>query len=201
VRRRELLIGSIATTAFMGKAAAQVDGLFVLHNVRASAIMRVPIGRVDVAAWVFSLTSEDYVRCAPGEHQGAMQAKGADGKPVFISVETIGGNFMTHHYVAKRTTPDSMLAVSPHSQIWSADGILRVMQVSWALSVAPSDDGSCRLTCGILVETPDADLATRWAGRPAGTPNPVEAHCMVETPLYAADLERKARAGRYRAPD
>jgi hypothetical protein len=201
MRRREFLIGGIATAALMGRAGAQTgSGFYILHNARASAIVRASMGRVDMTTWLYSLTSEDYVRCAPGEHQSATQDKGADGRAIFASVETIGGDLMTHRFVAERSNLYRLLAVSERSEVRSADGTLREMRVSWDLAVHPAERGTCRLTSGILMETADGDLATSWAGRPTGTRDPLEAHCAMETPLFAADLARKARAGRYQPP-
>ena len=204
MKRRNLLTGLAASASTLQVAQAQSSPqpqpkpLLVLHRVTAAATVHAPLRTIDLVAWAFQLTSEDYVRCAPQEHQGAVQARLPDGRSVFVSVETMGGNFMSHQYVADIATRDHLRAASPSSQIWSSGASLPAsMRVTWELKLQAIDSASCRLDCEVLVETDNAELVAWMARRPPNYQNPVQAHCSVETPAFAADMERKALQGIY----
>ena len=201
MKRRHLLTGlaASATTLHVAQAqnSPQAKPLLVLHRVTAAATVRAPLRAVDLVAWAFQLTSDDYVRCAPQEHKGAVQARLPDGRSVFVSVETIGGSFMSHQYVADIATRDHLRAVSPSSQIWSGSSWPAPMRVTWELKLQAIDSAACRLDCEVLVETDNAEMVSWMARRPPNFQNPVQAHCSVETPAFAADMERKALQGAY----
>lgn len=197
MKRRDVLVGLVALVPTIRVATAQAGTLFTLHRVAASATVRAPLQSVDLAAWAFQLTSDEYVQCAPNEHNGAVQAQLPDGRRVFVSVETISGNFMTHHYIADIAARDHLRAVSSNSQVWSKSGGPSVMRVTWELKLAPFTAKSCRLTCEVLVETSDSEMAVYAARRPSNVQNPVQVHCSVETPMFASDMERKALRGIY----
>ena len=201
MKRRKLLTGLAASASTFQVARAQSSSqpkpLLVLHRVTAAATVRAPLHAIDLVAWAFQLTSEDYVRCAPQEHQGAVQARLPDGRGVFVSVETMGGNFMSHQYVADIAARDHLRAVSPSSQIWSSGSLPAPMRVTWELKLQAIDSASCRLDCEVLVETDNAEMVAWMARRPPNYQNPVQAHCSVETPAFAADMERKALQGIY----
>jgi hypothetical protein len=196
MNRRDLLTGLGLSLSAL-RAAGATEPLHLLHRVTAAAPVRAPLDAVDLAAWVFHITSDEYVRCAP-QHHGSAQASLPDGRRVFISVETIGGSFMAHHYVANLATRDHVRAVSPASQLWSTGVGPIAMRVTWDLRIEPAPGDACRLVCEVLVETADASLAARAAQRPPNVPNPVEAHVTLETPMFAADLEGKALRLLYR---
>ena len=206
MKRRNLLTGLAASASTVQVAQAQGSlqpqpqpkPLLVLHRVTAAATVRAPLHTIDLVAWAFQLTSEDYVRCAPQEHNGAVQARLPDGRSVFVSVETMGGNFMSHQYVADIAARDHLRAASPSSQIWSSGASLPApMRVTWELKLQAIDSASCRLDCEVLVETDNAEMVAWMERRPANYQNPVQAHCSVETPAFAADMERKALQGIY----
>ena len=92
---------------------------------------------------------------------------------------------------------DHLRAVSPSSQIWSSGSLPAPMRVTWELKLQAIDAASCRLDCEVLVETDNAELVAWMARRPANYQNPVQAHCSVETPAFAAEMERKALQGIY----
>jgi hypothetical protein len=171
--------------------------LYTLHHVSATAAVAAAADDVDLAAWVSHLTSDEYVRCAP-QHHGSVQAAVSDGRQVFVSAETIGGNFMVHQYVADVTTRTHVRTVSAASQIWLAKGEPVPMRVTWDVRIEPVSATASRLLCDILVQTADKALAELAAKRPATVPNPVQVHCSFETPRFAADIERKALRGLYR---
>jgi hypothetical protein len=197
MNRRNWLAGLVASVPVLQTANAQDKPLLVLHRVAAAATVHAPMQSVDLEAWAFQLTSEEYVRCAPDEHNGSVQARLPDGRRVFVSVETIGGNFMSHQYVAEVGARDYLRAVSPTSQIWSRGSQPTSMRVTWELKLEAIGPAVCRLNCKVTVETNDAEMLAWVAHRPADARNPVQTHCEVETPLFAADIERKALRGVY----
>jgi hypothetical protein len=71
------------------------------------------------------------------------------------------------------------------------------MRVTWELRLTSLSADVCRLDCNVVVETADGEPAARVAHLPAGTPNPVQTHCSVETPAFAADIEGKALRGAF----
>jgi hypothetical protein len=155
-----------------------------------------PLASLDLPAWAFHLTSDEYVSCAP-EHHGSVQAPLPTGKRVFISVETIAGSFMAHQYIEDIAERTHLRAISPDSQLWWGQQLPTSMKVTWDLQLVPIAPQASRLTCNILVETSDAALLAAVAKIPPGTPDPVQAHCARETPMFAADMERKALKGIY----
>jgi hypothetical protein len=163
------------------------EELYTLHHVSATAAVATAADDVDVAAWMSHLTSEEYARCAP-QHHGSVQAAVADGRRVFVSAETIDGNFMVHQYVADLASRGHVRAVSAASQIWLANGEPVPMRVTWDVRVEAVSAAASRLVCDILVETADQALVARAAQRPANVPNPVQLHCSFETPKLAADI-------------
>jgi hypothetical protein len=128
-----------------------------------------------------------------------VQAPLPSGKRVFISIETIAGSFMAHQYIEDIAERTHLRAISPDSQLWWGQQLPASMKVTWDLQLVPIAPQASRLTCHILVETSDPALLAAVAKIPPGTPDPVQAHCGRETPMFAADMERKALKGIYRS--
>ena len=101
VNRRHLLAGLTTALPLLCQAETQSPELQVIHRVSASAGVQVPLDSVDLSAWLFHLTTDEYARCAPAHH-GSVQAVLPGGSRVFVSVETIVGNLMVHSYVEDR---------------------------------------------------------------------------------------------------
>jgi hypothetical protein len=197
MNRRQALAGLTTIVPLLGRAEAQTKSAQVIHHATAGAKVNAPIESLDLAAWVFRLSSDEYVKCA-AEHHGSVQAASPGGKRVFVSVETIAGSFMTHHYVEEIGERGHVRAVSSNSALWwNAATLPAAMKVMWDVRLEPVSQKSCQLMCDILVETADEVLLAVIARQPAGTPDPVQAHCSRETPMFAADMERKALKGLY----
>ncbi|MDB4876612.1 MAG: uncharacterized protein JWM41_3058 [Gemmatimonadetes bacterium] len=196
MNRRDMLASLAVSLPGLPLALTSAAPRYVLHHVSATAPVAAPLERVDLAAWVSHLTSDEYNRCAP-QHHGSVQAALPDGRRVFVSVETIDGNFMAHQYVAEIATPAHVRMISSASQIWLSPGESASMRVTWDVQLEAVSAVASRVVCDILVETADSALATRAAQRPANVPNPVQVHCALETPAFAADIERKAKLGMY----
>jgi hypothetical protein len=199
ISRRKLVAMGVLALPASGAASAQGTTFFVLQRVVASATVGAAMESVDLTAWVFQLTSEEYVSCAPREHHGSVQAQLGDGRRVFVSVETIGGLLLSHSYIADVAARNHLRTVSPASQVFPRSGAPYPVRVTWELKLEPLTAESCRLDCAVLVETADHELAQGSTHRASDAPSPLQAHCSVETPLYAADIERKALQGLYRS--
>ena len=180
----------------LGRAESSFKQTHVIHHVSATAKVGAPIESLDLSAWVFHLTSDEYVHCAP-EHHGAVQAALPSGKRVFVSVETIAGSFMAHHYIEDIAERGHVRAISSCSQVWWGSVLPTAMRVTWDVRLDALSGQACQLSCDILVETADEALVAAIARRSAGAVDPVQAHCAQETPMFAADMERKALKGIY----
>lgn len=152
MNRRQVLAGLPTLVPLLGRAETASKSAQVIHHATAAAKVRVPIESLDLSAWTFQLTSDEYVKCAP-EHQGSVQAPLPGGKRAFVSVETIAGSFMTHHYIEEIGERSHLRAISSNSELWWNSAILpTAMKVTWDVRSEPISRQSCQLICGILVE-------------------------------------------------
>ncbi len=114
-----------------------------------------------------------------------------------MSVETIAGSFMVHHYIEDIAERSHLRAVSSNSQPWSNSALATTMKVTWDLRLEPISRQMCQLNCEILVETADAALIAAVARYQPSASAAVRAHRARETPKFATDMERKALKGLY----
>jgi hypothetical protein len=163
-----------------------------------SHVIHAPIEKVDIADWLFKLAEAEYQRCCPPDHFSCGSTSTDDGKPMSINAEMIGQTLMIQHYVAEVATPALCRMVSV-SDAFTPNGHTRV-QVIWTLSVKRSDDKSCEYTNSV-VAYPTADFMKFIAGHKVSFDEAAAArqrdggdHNRRETPLFAASIERKARA-------
>jgi hypothetical protein len=198
MNRRQVLAGLAVAVPLLGYSETQPGTTRTIHLVSANGKINAPLESLDLSAWAFHLTSDEYVNCAVGEHHGCVQGALPNGKRALISVETIAGSFMAHHYVEDISERSHLRVISQNSQLWwNSSALPTPMKVTWELRLNPVSRHACQLTCAILVETGDAALLAAAAMRPAGATDPVETHCARETPMFAADMERKALKGIY----
>lgn len=196
MNRRHLLAGLTTALPLLCQAETQSPELQVIHRVSASAGVQVPLDSVDLSAWVFHLTTDEYARCAPAHH-GSVQAVLPGGSRVFVSVETIVGNLMVHSYVEDIVSRNHTRLISSNSQIWWAPSRLATMTVTWDSRLEPASNQVCKLNCEILVETADTALIAAVARAQPMASAAVQAHCTAETQNFAVDIARKARDGLY----
>jgi hypothetical protein len=107
----------------------------------------VPIEKVDIATWLFTLTCEEYQRCCPPDHVAAGTTTADDGRPMSIQVEMIGSGLLVHGYVAETLKSDHARMVST-SDLFAPAGRASI-QVIWDLSVRALGDGRCLCTNAI----------------------------------------------------
>jgi hypothetical protein len=161
-----------------------------------SHIINAPIVRVDIADWVFHLSSGVYQRCCPPAHIAAGVSTTGDGIPMLINVETIGDWLMIHKYVAEVTDAHHCRMVSA-SDLFGPLGRTS-LHVVWDLSVEPFDAQSCEYINHVRATPTDEFLAFLDAH---GVPfqraaqayqEASVAHNEMETARYAESLERAA---------
>lgn len=161
-----------------------------------NAVINVPLKSIDLAKWFFSLTDAEYRACSSG-HNGMVQGRLPSGKRVAVSVETIGGNFIVNNFIEDLAQRDHVRTVS-NSVMWigGPDGTFSVLvKVTWELKIAAESAQSCRLTCNVTAETADMTFLSMLQNLQSSDSDPTHEHFISETPLFAADIEKKARSG------
>lgn len=160
----------------------------------AKSIINAPVESIDLGAWMFTLTSEEYAACAEG-HQSAAQGKLPSGKRVSVNVEFVAGYFMIQHYIEHTAKRNHVVGISPNTLMWINDEIFVLTQITWELKVEKLDDNSTELTCNVIAETENHTFAQQAH---EATENlkpeeiPFQIHIDEETPNFAKDIERKA---------
>jgi hypothetical protein len=160
-----------------------------------TAIISAPIEKIDIPAWCFSLSEQEYQSCSPAHITGGLTTA-SDGKRMSINVEIIGGSIIVEHYV-------ETLGNKNHSILDSTSDVLTpsgrtTIHVTWELSVREVGAGKCEFTKRVKTfATEDllAFLARQGIPfdqfRAQRQPAPV-AHNQGEAPLFAASIERAA---------
>ncbi|SEW25453.1 hypothetical protein [Luteibacter sp. 329MFSha] len=170
----------------------------VLSRSAYSAVINQPVDKVDIAEWLFSLPSDEYKRCCPPDHIAAGSTWTDDGRRMSINVEMIGKGLVIQQYVAEVAEPNHCRMVSL-SDVFAPQGRSRV-QVIWDLSVEAIDETSCKYTNSVVSSAPPEYVA--WLAENGMTIEQAAAarqsassdHNSRETPLFAASIERRARA-------
>jgi hypothetical protein len=161
-----------------------------------SHIVHAPIDRVDLAAWVFGLTSVEYRRCCSPAHIAAGISSSADGRAMPITVEMIGECVLVAQYVGEITDPRHCRMVAT-SELFSSLG-RTTSHVVWDLSVEPLDEETCEYVNRIVVTATDDFIGfIREHGIPferaaAIRDRVAAAHNEQETSGFAESIERKA---------
>ncbi|MDE1991119.1 MAG: hypothetical protein KGI75_01385 [Rhizobiaceae bacterium] len=163
-----------------------------------SAIINLPIEQIDIAEWLFTLPEAEYQRCCPPDHIASGITWTDDGRRMSINVETIGTALVVQHYIGEITEPHLCRMVS-QSDVITANGRTKT-EVIWELSVRKIDDNSCEYTNFVhanatehflaFIEAHGQTLEQAKAARQQASGD----HNSRETPLFAASIERRARA-------
>ena len=75
-----------------------------LSNSAYSHVINAPVGKIDIADWLFKLPEAEYKRCCPPDHISCGTTSTDEGTPMSINVERIGSTLMIQHYVAEVAT-------------------------------------------------------------------------------------------------
>ena len=106
-----------------------------LSNSTVTAIMHVPLERVNISDWLLTLPDAEYQRCSHA-HIAAGISTTDDGRTMSINVETIGDALIVQHYVAEVKEPALCRMVSISDAI-NKNGRTKV-KVEWTLSARNS---------------------------------------------------------------
>jgi hypothetical protein len=160
-----------------------------------TAIINAPIARIGIPAWCFGLSEQEYQSCSPA-HIAAGFTTAPDGKRMSINVEIIGGSMIAEHYV-EMLGSKSHLILDSTPDVFTPTGRTTI-HVTWELSDRDAGAGKCEFTNRVKTFATEDLLAflTRQ-----GTPFDQFraqhqlasiAYNQVETPLFAASIERAA---------
>lgn len=162
-----------------------------------SHVIDVPVEKVDIGEWIFSLSDTEYQRCCPPDHIAVGTTKTDDGRPMSINVETIGTSLVVQHYVGEIVNKDFCRMVSI-SDIFLPNGRTQ-MQVIWELSVKPINGNQTEFTNSVrshptedflkIIESQGLTFEQVVMARQ----KIVEDHNGRETPLFAESIARAAR--------
>ncbi len=171
----------------------------VLVDSTAIAVIDAPLDRIDLGAWLTGLSDEEYRQCAVPDHRAAGWSRNAEGQPVSINVEEVGGTLMIQHYVAEILTPHHTRLVSI-SETQSPGG-WQTVEVVWDISVTALGADRATFTNTVIARPTRSllkalDAAGVTFEQAAAERNAaVVRHNAVETPNYAKSAERAALAG------
>jgi hypothetical protein len=160
-----------------------------------TAIINAPVEKVDIPAWCFGLSDQEYQSCSPA-HIAAGFTTAPDGRRMSINVETIGGSMIVEHYV-ETFGSKSHLILDSTSDVFTPNGRTTI-HVMWELSVKEAGARKCEFTNRVRTFATEDLLAFlakqgipfdqfRAQRQPASI-----AHNQGETPLFAASIERAA---------
>ncbi|GGG70272.1 hypothetical protein [Paenibacillus radicis (ex Gao et al. 2016)] len=165
-----------------------------------SHIIDVPVEKVDIGQWLFSLSEAEYQRCCPPDHIAVGTTTTEDGRPMSINVEKIGTSLSIQHYVGEVVGKHNCRLVSI-TDIFISNEQRTQMQVIWELSVKPVNADQSEFTN--FVEThPSEHLLGIFESQgltfeqaSASRQEISEDHNRREAPLFAKSIERAAGGG------
>lgn len=173
----------------------------VIAQSQAEAAIDADWQSIDLTEWVFTLTDSEYQACSKN-HIAAGSSRTPEGKRMSINVEHVG-NLMIQHYVEDISTRNHCRLVSLSDSIGpSVEGRVQVA-VIWEFQVAASSDGRTKFINRVEVQTAAGyleALAKRGVSLAQASQvaqGALSAHNAEETPLFAKDIARKVRQGRW----
>ena len=109
----------------------------------AKAAINEPSDEIDLGAWIFGLSDEDYQACATGHH-GAGSFADAHGHGM-VNVESVGGHLIVQHYRAVNADPSSVEMYSTASRVYLFHLVPVAAAVRWKLGVERRSATTTRL--------------------------------------------------------
>lgn len=160
-----------------------------------TSVINAPLEKINLPEWAFNLSEKDYQDCSPA-HISAAKTIGIDGRRMSINVEVIGGSLMVQHYQEEVSGPYHLILTSL-SDVFTPGGRI-VLHVKWELSVKAISSTQCEFTNHVTSHaTEDLIQSLERQGIPFEVfksqrqPNSIY-HNRMETPLFAASIERTA---------
>jgi hypothetical protein len=150
----------------------------------------VPIERVDLADWLFTLTDAEYQAAAPTAHRAAGTFV-QDGVRGTVNVEAIGGHLIIQHYREVAGSPTHVEMFSSRSRVYLFHLVPAPIQVRWTMSATPRNADTSEFSCTVeLIMSP----LLRFLGGISGLNPAIRRHTLIETRGFADDIVRKAKA-------
>ncbi len=168
----------------------------ILSQSAYSAEIDVPLEKVDIAEWLFTLPEAEYLRCCPPDHIGAGTTTTDDGRRMSINVEMIGSGLVIQHYVADEATP-SYCRMNSISDVFTPAGRTQI-NVVWELIAEAIEGGRTRYTNRVTSHPTDGLMAfiaahgQTFEQAVAARQEASSDHNRRETPLFAASIARRA---------
>jgi hypothetical protein len=145
-----------------------------------------PAGEIDLPAWIFELSDEDYQVCARGHH-GAGTYVDDRGRGM-VNVESVGGHLIVQHYREVHSEPSSVEMYSDASRVYLFHIVPVSATVRWRLALAATSPTASEFTCTVDVTLqPLLQIVARltFLGRS------LRRHVEEEAPNFAVDFSRK----------
>lgn len=168
----------------------------ILSQSAYSAEIDVPLEKIDIAEWLFTLPEAEYLRCCAPDHIAAGVTWTDDGRRMSINVEQIGSGLVVQHYVAEVAEP-AYCRMNSISDVFTAHGRTQV-NVVWELIAERIDDRKTRYTNKVTAHPTDVfmrfieDHGVRFEDAAAARQAAGGDHNRRETPLFAASIGRRA---------
>ncbi|POR52452.1 hypothetical protein [Bosea psychrotolerans] len=168
----------------------------ILSQSAYSADIDVPLAKVDIAGWLFTLPEAEYLRCCPPDHIGAGTTTTDDGRRMSINVEMIGTALVVQHYVADEATA-SYCRMNSISDVFTPVGRTQV-NVVWELIAEAIEGGRTRYTNRVTSHPTDVFMdflaahGQTFEQAAAARQDAGGDHNRRETPLFAASIARHA---------
>lgn len=149
-----------------------------------------PAGRIDLMAWLASLSDRDYQACSRAHRAAGIYRQ--DGKLGMVNVESVGGNLLVQHYLAAESSPNRVVMRSKDTRVYVSHLMPATIEVIWTVEVKPLTAASSSLRCSVETQMPAALAAMSTLTL---LPYFLARHTREETGGFAADISRKIAAG------
>ncbi|EXG82099.1 hypothetical protein [Cryptosporangium arvum] len=150
----------------------------------------VPLDRVDLSDWLFTLSDAEYQAAAPTAHRAAGITV-QDGVRGTVNVEAIGGHLIIQHYREVTASPTHVEMHSRRSRVYLFHLVPAHLQVRWTMSATEQTAETSEFLCTVeLILSP----LLRVLGGMSGLSPAIRRHTRIETVGFARDIVRKAKA-------
>ena len=173
----------------------------IIAHSQAEAVIEVDWKSIDLNEWVFTLTDGEYQACSKN-HIASGSSRTPDGKRMSINVEQVG-NLMIQHYVEDISSSNHCRLISVSDSIGPTIDSRVKLVVTWEFQVEALTDNKTKFVNRVEVQGANGYLemlakrGVSFAQASQSAQVALSAHNAEETPLFASDIERKAKQGRW----
>lgn len=152
----------------------------------ANVTVNEPSDQIDLGAWIFGLSDEDYQACARGHH-GAGTYADEQGRGM-VNVESVGGHLIVQHYRAVHADRPSVELYSAASRVYLFHLVPVAAAVRWKLGVTHKSPTTSDFTCTVEVNLP---AILQGVARLSFLGHFLRQHVNEEATGFAVDITRK----------